>query len=127
MTDPTPTRNEAQSMGNAQALEIAESVFQDAISRRVVGGDYEERALGTIKAALQAQSITPEDDDLTTVYMVGVHDERKRIEKAVEGLRRVKSQDGWQSEWEQARAQGWNAALDAVIRAIKTNSSAGGE
>ena len=39
-------------MKNSQALEIAESVFADAIKRRLVGGDYEEQALKTIRAAL---------------------------------------------------------------------------
>lgn len=39
-------------MENSQALEIAESIFADAIKRRLVGGDYEERALQTIRAAL---------------------------------------------------------------------------
>lgn len=40
-------------MENKQALEIAEGVFADFISRRLVGGDYEERALETIRAALK--------------------------------------------------------------------------
>lgn len=39
-------------MKNSQALEIAESIFADAIKRRLVGGDYEEQALKTIRAAL---------------------------------------------------------------------------
>ena len=39
-------------MENSQALEIAESIFADAIKRRLVGGDYEEQALKTIRAAL---------------------------------------------------------------------------
>lgn len=34
------------------ALEIAETIFEDAINRLVVGGDYEQRALETIRAAL---------------------------------------------------------------------------
>lgn len=48
-----------------RALEVAESVFEDVISRRVVGGDYEERALETIRAALSAPVAQVDVEKLT--------------------------------------------------------------
>lgn len=48
-----PLDERPQQMSCKQTLEIAESVFADVIARRVVGGDYEERAFKTIRAALK--------------------------------------------------------------------------
>lgn len=46
-------KKDTQDMPLEQALEITESLFSAFIEKRLVGGDYEERALATIKAALQ--------------------------------------------------------------------------
>ena len=71
-------------MENSQALEIAESIFADAIKRRLVGGDYEEQALKTIRAALA----TPVGWKLVP------------IEPTEEMLDAYKVEDGDHSDWD---------------------------